>query len=249
MTKNTPFQDFIRYSFFSIMGMIAISCYILADTFFVAQGLGTNGLAALNLAIPTYDFIHGTGLMLGMGGATRFSILKSQNNQKGADTIFTNTVYLRIFLSIIFRLGGLFFSGSLARLLGDSQNTFEMTNTYLRVMMLFSPAFIFNDIILCFVRNDGNPRLSMIATVCGSLFNVVFDYIFIFPCNMGMLGAVLATGFSPVVGLTIMSPHWLGKKRGFHFRKLVPDADSIRTNISLGFPSLLSQISAAIVMI
>ncbi|MBM6745077.1 MATE family efflux transporter [Drancourtella massiliensis] len=249
MTKNTPFQDFIRYSFFSIMGMISISCYILADTFFVAQGLGTNGLAALNLAIPTYDFIHGTGLMLGMGGATRFSILKSQNNQKGADTIFTNTVYLGIFFSIIFMLGGLFFSGSLARLLGANQNTFEMTNTYLRVMMLFSPAFIFNDIILCFVRNDGNPRLSMIATVCGSLFNVVFDYIFIFPCNMGMLGAVLATGFSPVVGLTIMSPHWLGKKRGFHFRKLVPDADSIRTNISLGFPSLLSQISAAIVMI
>lgn len=249
MTKNTPFQDFIRYSFFSIMGMIAISCYILADTFFVAQGLGTNGLAALNLAIPTYDFIHGTGLMLGMGGATRFSILKSQNNQKGADTIITNTVYLGIFFSIIFMLGGLFFSGSLARLLGANQNTFEMTNTYLRVMMLFSPAFIFNDIILCFVRNDGNPRLSMIATVCGSLFNVVFDYIFIFPCNMGMLGAVLATGFSPVVGLTIMSPHWLGKKRGFHFRKLVPDADSIRTNISLGFPSLLSQISAAIVMI
>ncbi|RHV36669.1 MATE family efflux transporter [Ruminococcus sp. OM05-10BH] len=249
MTKNTPFQDFIRYSFFSIMGMIAISCYILADTFFVAQGLGTNGLASLNLAIPTYDFIHGTGLMLGMGGATRFSILKSQNNQKGADTIFTNTVYLGIFFSVIFMLGGLFFSGSLARLLGADQNTFEMTNTYLRVMMLFSPAFIFNDIILCFVRNDGNPRLSMIATVCGSLFNVVFDYIFIFPCNMGMLGAVLATGFSPVVGLTIMSPHWLGKKRGFHFRKLVPDADSIRTNISLGFPSLLSQISAAIVMI
>lgn len=231
------------------MGMIAISCYILADTFFVAQGLGTNGLASLNLAIPTYDFIHGTGLMLGMGGATRFSILKSQNNQKGADTIFTNTVYLGIFFSVIFMLGGLFFSGSLARLLGADQNTFEMTNTYLRVMMLFSPAFIFNDIILCFVRNDGNPRLSMIATVCGSLFNVVFDYIFIFPCNMGMLGAVLATGFSPVVGLTIMSPHWLGKKKGFHFRKLVPDADSIRTNISLGFPSLLSQISAAIVMI
>lgn len=231
------------------MGMIAISCYILADTFFVARGLGTNGLASLNLAIPTYDFIHGTGLMLGMGGATRFSILKSQNNQKGADTIFTNTVYLGIFFSVIFMLGGLFFSGSLARLLGADQNTFEMTNTYLRVMMLFSPAFIFNDIILCFVRNDGNPRLSMIATVCGSLFNVVFDYIFIFPCNMGMLGAVLATGFSPVVGLTIMSPHWLGKKKGFHFRKLVPDADSIRTNISLGFPSLLSQISAAIVMI
>ena len=97
MIKTTPFVEFIRYSFFSIMGMIAISCYILADTFFVAQGIGTNGLAALNLAIPVYDFIHGTGLMLGMGGATKFTILKSQNNKKGADQIFTNTVYLGVF--------------------------------------------------------------------------------------------------------------------------------------------------------
>ena len=111
MIKTTPFVEFIRYSFFSIMGMIAISCYILADTFFVAQGIGTNGLAALNLAIPVYDFIHGTGLMLGMGGATKFTILKSQNNKKGADQIFTNTVYLGVFFSLLFMAGGVFFAG------------------------------------------------------------------------------------------------------------------------------------------
>ena len=213
MIKTTPFVEFIRYSFFSIMGMIAISCYILADTFFVAQGIGTNGLAALNLAIPVYDFIHGTGLMLGMGGATKFTILKSQNNKKGADQIFTNTVYLGVFFSLLFMAGGVFFAGRISTILGANQKIWQMTTTYLKVLMLFSPAFIFNDIILCFVRNDSNPKLSMIATVSGSLFNVVFDYIFIFPCGMGMLGAVLATGFSPVVGLIIMSPHWLGKKR------------------------------------
>lgn len=249
MTKTTPFGEFIRYSFFSIMGMMAISCYILADTFFVAQGIGTNGLAALNLAIPVYDFIHGTGLMLGMGGATKFTILKSQSNQKGADRIFTNTVYLGIFFSLLFMVIGIFFAGRLSDLLGADQETWQMTTTYLTVLMLFAPAFIFNDIVLCFVRNDGNPKLSMIATVFGSLFNVVFDYIFIFPCKMGMLGAVLATGFSPVVGLLIMSPHWLGKKRWFHMKRLFPDANSIRVNLSLGFPSLLAQVSSAIVMI
>lgn len=249
MTKTTPFGEFIRYSFFSIMGMMAISCYILADTFFVAQGIGTNGLAALNLAIPVYDFIHGTGLMLGMGGATKFTILKSQNNKKEADRIFTNTVYLGVFFSLLFMAIGIFFSGHLSTLLGANQETWNMTTTYLTVLMLFSPAFIFNDIILCFVRNDGNPKLSMIATVFGSLFNVVFDYIFIFPCKLGMLGAVLATGFAPVVGLLIMSPHWLGKKRWFHMKRLLPDTNSILVNLSLGFPSLLAQISSAIVMI
>lgn len=35
--------------------------------FFVARQLGSNGLTALNLAIPIYSFIHGSGLMIGMG--------------------------------------------------------------------------------------------------------------------------------------------------------------------------------------
>lgn len=67
-------KEFSRYAFLSVLGMVGVSCYILADTFFVAQGLGTNGLAALNLAIPVYNLINGTALMLGIGGATRYSV-------------------------------------------------------------------------------------------------------------------------------------------------------------------------------
>ena len=67
-------RQFLKYTTLSILGMMGISCYILADTFFIAQGLGTEGLAALNLAIPVYNFIYGTALMLGMGGAIKFAI-------------------------------------------------------------------------------------------------------------------------------------------------------------------------------
>ena len=57
MTAAKPLHDFMKYASLSVMAMIAMSCYILADTFFVSQGLGTRGLAALNLAIPAYNFI------------------------------------------------------------------------------------------------------------------------------------------------------------------------------------------------
>ena len=87
MAAAKPISEFSKYVSLSVLGMIAISCYILADTFFVARSLGTNGLAALNLAIPAYNFIHGTGLMLGMGGATRFSICKSRGGGRVADII------------------------------------------------------------------------------------------------------------------------------------------------------------------
>ena len=77
-------KRFARYSSLSVWGMIAVSCYILADTFFVSLGLGKDGLAALNLAVPAYNFIHGTGLMIGMGGATRYSICRSRGDEEGA---------------------------------------------------------------------------------------------------------------------------------------------------------------------
>lgn len=249
MTAAKPLREFTKYASLSVFGMIAISCYILADTFFVARGLGTNGLAALNLAIPAYNFIHGTGLMLGMGGATKFSIYKSRDDRRSADALYTHTLCLAALFSLLFMLAGLFLSGPLARLLGADSAVFEMTDTYLKVLLLFAPAFILNDVLLCFVRNDGGPRLSMIATVTGSLANIVLDYVFIFPCGMGIFGAVLATGVSPVLGIAMMLPHALKKTSGFRPVRTRPCAAHMGATLSLGFPSLLGQLSSGIVMI
>ena len=48
MHKQGALREFGHYAAMNILGMIGISCYILADTYFVAQGLGSLGLAALN---------------------------------------------------------------------------------------------------------------------------------------------------------------------------------------------------------
>ena len=75
---KTHLGEFCKYTSLNVLGMIGLSCYILADTFFVANGTGSNGLAALNIAIPAFSLIQGTGLMLGIGGATKYSIAKNQ---------------------------------------------------------------------------------------------------------------------------------------------------------------------------
>ena len=249
MTTQTLRQDFGRYVSLSVLGMIAVSCYILADTFFVAQGLGTTGLAALNLAIPVYNVIHGTGLLLGMGGATKFAILKSQGAHRRADSVFTHTLGMAAAAAAVFALVGALGAPQLAALLGADGETAAMTGTYLRVLLLFAPAFLCNDVLVCFVRNDGAPQLAMAATLSGSLANVVMDWFFIFPCGMGIFGAVLATGFSPVIGVIVQSPHWLGRRRGFHLRQVRPRLRTAGQLLALGVPSLLDQLSGAVVMI
>ena len=99
MKDTSPLKEFARYTSLNVLGMIGLSCYILADTFFVSLGLGADGLAALNLAIPIYSFINGSGLMIGMGGGTRYSILKSQGNHREANRVFTNVLYLAAVLA------------------------------------------------------------------------------------------------------------------------------------------------------
>lgn len=245
----TELKEYTKYVVLNVLGMIGLSCYILADTFFVSRGLGSNGLAALNLAIPIYNFIHGTGLMLGMGGATRYSMLRSQGAGEKGNRVFTLSLLLVICFSAVFFFIGLFGAAQLTSLLGADEAIFEMCKTYLQVMLLFSPAFMMNDLMICFVRNDGAPQLVMTAMLAGSFSNIILDYVFIFIFHLGIFGAVFATGFTPVISMGILSVHLLKKRNQFH---LVRSGNLFRgagAVLVTGAPSLVSELSSGIVML
>lgn len=247
--ENKPyFKSFIKYSVLNVLGMMGLSCYILADTFFVSKGLGPNGLAALNLAIPVYSFIHGSGLMLGMGGATKYSILKSQGKREEANRCFTNTLLLSVIFAIAFFLTGAFLSKTITAMLGADSHVFQMTHIYLKVLLLFAPAFLLNDVLICFVRNDDNPRLSMCGMLGGSFANILLDYLFIFPLNLGIFGAVLATGFAPVISMGFLSFHLIRRKNHFHL-VASPHFGMTKSTLLLGFPSLIAEVSSGVVIL
>lgn len=257
MKQQTSLQEFTHYVLLNVLGMIGLSCYILADTFFIANGLGSNGLTALNLAIPVYSFVHGSGLMFGMGGATKYSVFLGQKMRHEANKVFTNTVIVTVGLALVFVLIGLFGAEKLTSLLGADVQVFEMTHTYLKVILLFSPAFMMNDVLVSFVRNDNNPRLAMIAMLAGSFSNIILDYVFIFPCKLGIFGAVLATGFSPIISMSVLSRH---KKQKEHFQlqryvrkgQIWREVCSVRLTLScmaIGVPSLITEVASGIVII
>ncbi len=243
------FKEFCKYVSLNILAMIAYSCYTLADTFFVSADLGANGLAALNLAFPALCIINGTGLMLGMGGGTRYAIAKSRNEHDQANRIFTNAFYLVILCSVIFVLIGAFLSKPIVRLLGADETIFTMTNTYLQTMLLFAPAFLFNYFLQCFVRNDGKPSLSMAAMITGSLSNVLLDWIFIFPLKMGIFGAILATGLAPIISIGVIMPYFITKKNKFKFAKCTPNGKTFLAVLSSGVPSFVTEASSGVVML
>lgn len=187
--------------------------------------------------------------MLGIGGGTKYSIVRSQKNKPKANQAFTNAVVLTGIVAGIFCLLGIFCSGPMVRMLGANESVFQMTKTYLQVILLFAPMFMANNLLLCFVRNDGNPHLAMAAMICGSLSNIILDYIFIFPLGMGLFGAAFATGLAPVISILILSPYLINKRNQFHLKKCRLSANLLLDIFSSGLPSLITEVSSGIVII
>ncbi len=240
---------FRRYAAPGVLGMIGISCYILADTFFVAKGTGSLGLAALNIAIPAYNLMNGLGLMVGVGGATHYSLCRAQGDAAEADRTFTHTLLLGLCIALLFVLTGTFGVVPLSRLLGANAETLDMTVIYLRLLLCFAPFFVTNNIMIAFVRNDGEPGRAMAGMIAGSLFNIVFDWVFIFPCGLGMFGAALATGASPLVSLLVLSGHLRRPSRGFHLRRERLRPRLLPRICAPGLSSLVSELASGITLL
>ena len=246
MTTTTPcsattaekvFPTFIRYVSANVLGMIGYSCYILADTFFVARGIGSDAIAALNLVLPAFSLLNGTGLMIGMGAAARYSLSSGRADSEIHRTIFTQALQLAFVAMLFFFSIGLFFARPLCVLLGADGTTLPHAIPYIRILLMFSQLFLCKNLLNCFVRNDGEPRLSML------------DYIFIYPMQLGMTGAALATATAPLVGMSILSMHFWKKKNQFH---LVKTRIHLKTAVDicrLGVSSLVAELSSGIVIL
>ena len=77
-------KQFFKYVSQNIFGLLGTSCYILADTYFISQAAGTDGVTLLNLCLPIYNFIFAIGSMIGLGAATRYAILRAQGEERAA---------------------------------------------------------------------------------------------------------------------------------------------------------------------
>lgn len=231
------------------MGMLALSLYVVVDTFFVSLVLGAHGLAALNLAIPIVSFVNGAGLMLGMGAGTKYTIYRSQGlDQKAGSSLFHAIIGIILF-GIIGLSIGMFGHGPLASLLGAKGDVFEMTSVYIKYIGLFAPAFMMNHFFICIVRNDGKPHLSMAAMITGSFSNIILDYIFMFSMKLGMFGAVIATCFAPIISILIMTPFLARNRSKFRLRVGRFSRELSLGIVSTGVPSMIAEVSSGIVMI
>ena len=238
-------KQYFKYVSQNIFGLLGTSCYILADTYFISQAAGTSGVALLNLCLPIYNFIFAIGSMLGLGAATRYAILRAQGDER-SERYFSNALLWALVFALPFMLAGIFCPEVLLRFMGGDAEIVALGVGYARIFLLFTPFFMCNYIVSAFVRNDGDPSLAMVATLCGSLFNVVFDYIFMFPMGLGLPGAALATAVSPVLSIAICSRHFFKKSSTVRLVRQLPSPKLLAQSCQLGVSGFVGEMSSGV---
>jgi len=112
--------------------------------------------------------------------------------------------------------------------------------------LFFAPCHIFNAILQAFVRNDHEPRLAMISMLISSGANIVLDYVFMFPLDMGMFGAVLATGLSALLSILALLTHFMRSASTLRpSRRRVSPHEMLRL-LSYGLSALIGELASAI---
>ena len=226
--------------------MLGTSCYILADTFFISAAEGSDGITALNLVLPLYSLIFAIGSMIGTGSATRYAIAKASGS-KTCDVYFSNAIFFAVAASIISILGGVFCPETIIRIMGADDQIAAVGTSYTRIFLVFAPCFMLNYVFTSFVRNDADPTLAMAATLTSSFSNIFLqDYLFMFPLRMGMSGAALATGLSPVISISICAAHFFTKKNTLPFILTRPSGRRLFRSCQLGISAFIGEMSSGI---
>lgn len=238
-------QRFSKYVFQSVAGMVGVSVYVLADTFFISVYAGADGLAVLNLILPVYGLIYAIGSMIGIGSATRYGISKAKGEK--ADHYFTQAVAWSVLISIPFVLLGIFIPDKCLALLGADAGLVAMGKTYLQIILMASPFFMSNYSVAAFARNDNATSIAMAGSLAGSVWNIVFDYIFIFPAGLGFAGAALATAFCPIVTMSVCMVHYFGKKCHIRFKWKKMSVRHLISCCQLGVSAFVGEISSAVI--
>lgn len=107
------------------------------------------------------------------------------------------------------------------------------------VLDLFTATILGN----AFVRNDGRPGLAFWGMIVGACSNIFLDWLLIFPLQMGIKGAAIASGLGQLVSCLVLSLHFLHKKGILRIERFSLTLKQCREVIVCGLPELVIQIS------
>ncbi|MBP5743252.1 MAG: MATE family efflux transporter [Paludibacteraceae bacterium] len=251
---NIP-RLFVKLFIPTVLGMLFNSIFNIADGIFVGKGIGSNALAAVNISAPLYTLSTGLGLLFGTGASVVAQIHLSRKNTKAANINITQALTIPSVLMCGIIVLIMVFAPQLNYIFGGSEKLEPLSVDYIRYV---SPTFLFMIIMIVgmfIIRLDGSPKYAMLSNVIPSVLNIFLDWAFIFPLDMGIKGAAIATSTAQGLGALMVLLYFVKKTKVISLYMPKFSRTSLRLTArnagymcKLGFATFVGEIAMSFIM-
>lgn len=251
MHKNILDQDWdapslLRFAFPTIIMMIFMGLYTVADTVFAARLINTDALSAINIACPVINVTVGLGTMIAAGGNALISGKMGAGKNREAKEDFTLLVLAAGGIGLLLFGAGAVWTDELVYGLGASERLFPYCKEYLETLFFFLPANMIQTVYSNLFVTAGKPGMGFGLSVLAGLMNLVLDYVFIGPCGLGIRGAALGTGCGSLIPAIAGTVFFIRNKRGLSFTGPKWKWEVLKESCLNGSSEMVSQLASAV---
>lgn len=203
---------FRKYLFSSFGSALIMSVYAFVDAIAVGQAEGPDGAAVMAVISPLFGVFVFLALVFGIGGSVLMSAARGEGDDGEADRWYSAAMLLMGIVTAVVWIACLVFHRPLLRLFGANDELIPLVMRYSSWLIGFSPLVIGAIFLACYVRNDGAPGLAMRAVLIGGGFNILGDWLLVFPLGLGITGAGIATVVSNGLQTIVLCTHFFSKR-------------------------------------
>ncbi len=226
------------------------SIYSLVDAAVVGQYHGPLGVAAMAIIAPIWNILFSLGLLAGIGGSVLYAVRRGARAKTApANRYFTTALLLGAALSLVATLALTFFEVPLLQLFGGEGELLDLARRYMKPVKWGVPLFVFANILMAFLRNDGNPKLATLGVLAGGIFNIFGDYFFVFTCDTGIFGAGLATVIGETITVLVMLSHFVRPHNTLRLELPLAPILFSRKIVEVGFSVFLIDIAMGVLTV
>ncbi len=232
----------------SIVSMIMVLLYNLADTFFIGQTKDAYKVAAVSLATPAFMIFMAIGMLFGIGGTSLISRMIGEGRKEKAKNTSSFCFWSGFSIGVVAMVLIWVFSEPICRIIGASDDTLDYTLQYVNIVSLGVPFLIVGNSFSNIIRAEGMPKTAMLGMIIGNMMNIVLDPIMILVFDWGVAGAAIATVIGNVFAAVFYIFHLMSKKTILSINpKDYKIGDRICTGVlAIGIPASLNSMLMSI---
>lgn len=228
----------------SIISMIMVLVYNLADTFFIGQTKNAYMVAAVSVATPAFLLFMAIGMLFGIGGTSLISRMLGEGKGDKAKNTSAFCFWSGLVIGLISMVVIWIFLLPICRIIGASDDTIDFASQYLGIVAVGIPFLIVSNTFSNIIRAEGKAQVAMMGMIFGNLVNIVLDPVMILGFHWNVAGAAIATVIGNVVASLFYIFHLVSKNS---MLSIHPKDYRVRNNIAtgvfaIGIPASLNSI-------